>query len=100
MALTLETVDVPAVPATTRKKRVITCDSCGLRNHSADYGDNSWNEGHYTRTEVQVHVKQFETYPECGSSEGLFWDFCPECFEAKVVPLLETIAKPRREEEN
>ncbi len=95
MSLTLKTEDVPASTQTTR---IITCDCCGRANEPG--GDDEWGDGWYHRTEVTVHIKKIVSYPEAGSSEGMFWDFCPKCFEKKVQPLLETIAKPRTESED
>lgn len=99
---TYETKTVPAVPA--KEVQVCTgrtCDLCGKKAWSGD----DWKPGCYDvlETDVTVTVKKREgvNYPEHHDVEEWDIDLCPDCFETKLVPWLQSQgAKIEKKEES
>jgi hypothetical protein len=90
---------IEQVPATTRKLTITICDCCGAKT------DDEWEteeDSGYQSASHEVTVESIRVnrgYEMDGKRTGLAWDFCPTCFDQKVRPLLETIAKARKVEE-
>ncbi len=81
------------VPATTRERTITTCDGCG-----ANAGDGG---GDLRVFAAPVTIKsEVLTLGLAHRRVVSTWDFCPPCFDQKVRPLLETIAKARKVEES
>lgn len=87
---------IPAQPAHETIAHHLKCDCCGAESNDS----RGWNDRRFDSDEVTVTRMHREMYPECGNAEGVAWDFCPKCFDEKVRPLLETIAKPRKVDES
>lgn len=85
MAQIVETYEVPATTST-RTKTV--CDLCGCDDEARGSWHEKREDRYFTRREVTIESTVNESYPECGSKEGVAFDCCPSCFEAKVVPAL------------
>jgi hypothetical protein len=86
----MKTVDVPAVPATTKEVvDKVTCDICGK-----DANRDSWGSSSYEFDEVEVEItvkrREGENYPEGGSGTEAVIDVCPDCFVKKLVPWVES----------
>ena len=80
---TMKTVDVPAVPATTKEVvDKVLCDLCVNRDY------NGMSSYEFDEVEVEIIVKRREgaNYPEGGSGTETVIDVCPGCFKAKLVP--------------
>jgi hypothetical protein len=79
------------------EERVIglICDLCGAKSETA----NDWRDPPFGVNDVQICHFIGTHYPEDGySAEGKIFDLCPDCFENKLVPWLESQgAKPRTE---
>lgn len=82
------------VPARVSVSHQLKCDGCGAESKGYD----SWPTDTYEADQVTIERVKKRNYPETGSSIGVAWDFCPKCFDEKVRPLLEVIAKPRKVE--
>lgn len=90
------------VPAETRHRTVSVCDCCGAEQTPGEPGwsaEAKW--GRDAHHEVKVESVHHEIgYEGDGGLKGIAWDFCPKCFDKKVRPLLETLAKPRKVDES
>lgn len=63
----------------------VTCDLCGrdaLRKNGA------WGTHAYDATEVEVSLREGESYPEGGGGTIYEIDLCPECFKERLIPWL------------
>jgi hypothetical protein len=78
------------VPASTRTvEDHVTCDLCKQRISSL----------HYQRDEVTVSREVGECYPEGGTGITTKFDLCGACFEARLIPWLQSQgAEPRVED--
>lgn len=95
MSEIIELEDVPAVPATTRERKTRVCDICGKKNDPGS--GSSWNHESYEHDHVKIASVHKTHYPEGGTTSGVAYDCCPQCFESKVGPALEAIGmKPRQ----
>lgn len=65
----------------------IICDSCGAQSPKYD----GWDPGYYNEERYKVSAKTGYSYPEGGQLQQTQLDFCPHCYETKVVPFLNTI---------
>lgn len=75
-----------------------TCDLCGTFAKDGD-----WQSSIYEVNEVEVKVtvrkKDGSIYPEGGWGTSYNVDMCPDCFENKLIPWLESQGcKTEREE--
>lgn len=65
------------------------CDICGK---IAKYG--SWEKSTWDVEDVEVSVsinhKSGKSYPECSWGTTYNVDLCPECFQKKLIPWLES----------
>lgn len=83
--------------------RALERNSCGKEQTDGEWPTTDAERGHNRAAEHEVRVSSVILgygWEGDGDRNGLAWDFCPECFEGKVRPLLETIAKPRKVEES
>lgn len=87
-------------PAREYEKEVeVRCDLCGRSApRPGDYDTHLWASHGYGINCVDIKIQTGESYPECTSSETRSYDVCPECFEGKVEPFLQSLgAEPRTE---
>jgi hypothetical protein len=69
----------------------IICDICG--------GEYEEEDG-WTRNNTEITMKCGEVFPECDTRTKYSVDCCPDCFEDKIIPLIEKTFKIKfREEE-
>lgn len=82
------------VKVTEKVKRHIftTCDLCGGTTKG------NWGGG-FEVHEVEVRIKEGDTYPEFGSGTEIEYDICPTCFKDKLIPWLESQGAETRERE-
>ena len=92
------------VPAKTLTRKHMRCDACGKEQTNREWpAEQSDYEGSYCHAAFEVTVPMTVRgvgYEGDGGREGVAWDFCPDCFEKHIRPLLETIAKPREVDES
>lgn len=77
----------------TRKHKVtsaIICDLCRKKNPLIGYDEDNWNEELYEIAKTTVSIEIGTSYPEGGSSTIRRMDICPECFETKLIPWLQS----------
>jgi hypothetical protein len=83
---------IEQVHATTRERTITICDCCGANPEGAVGDPRVFAAPVTIKSEVLTlglaHRRVISA-----------WDFCPSCFDQKVRPLLETIAKGRKVEE-
>lgn len=73
------------IPAHTRKKEVgIKCDMC----REEYFG--GYKEHRYDAIETTVAIKEGQSYPEGGCGDQLNLDICPNCFNGRLIPWLES----------
>ena len=63
----------------------ITCDCCG-RTHT---DDRDWSEERYYKQETTIEYTYGSTYPDGGMGESIRIDLCPDCFEHRLLSLLQ-----------
>lgn len=72
----------------------LRCDIC----HRKAEGDN-WTKDMYDAAETVVRWKAGTSFPEGGSGATTEIDICPECFETKLIPWVESQGgKPEKKE--
>lgn len=78
------------VPATTKEVQTsVVCDICGQKSIYTW----SWKTDNYDATDIEIMHRTGNNYPEGGSGTKFECDICPECFQNKLVPFLQSIAK-------
>jgi len=71
------------IPQRTEKHTVkVTCDICG---------NETGKTGQYEKNEVTVEHQEGTTYPEGSNIDITSFDICPECWETKLIPYLESL---------
>lgn len=86
----MKTVDVPAVPATTKEVvDKVLCDVCGC-DVNRDWNGRSSYEFDDVEVEITVKRREGESYPEGAWGTEVVIDICPDCFVKKLVPWVES----------
>lgn len=62
------------------------CDVCKHK-----FVGEKWGVGYYDVAETIIKMRIGKSYPEGSHGEEISLDVCPNCFEEKLIPLLETI---------
>lgn len=76
--------------ATRRRLVKLTCDLCG---RAAPHPSGAtWESSYYDTDEVTVEVrhKKGVAYPEIHHGINRSFDLCPQCFEEKLIPWMES----------
>ena len=93
----------PAVPETTQQVfSEGSCDICGKVSTEYDSFNSCFNwseESYYHKKMVQIFLENRYNYIDSGSSQKEFFEICPDCFENKVVPFLESLGAKKYTEE-
>jgi hypothetical protein len=78
-----------AIPATTREVIVErTCDLCHKKARDPQSGE--WGTSSYDVEDVTVEYRTGSSYPEGGGGTEYSIDMCPDCFENRLIPWLES----------
>lgn len=67
----------------------VACDLCGKIAKSGDWGSSLW-EVNETEIEMTVRQKDGISFPEGGHGTKYEVDICPDCFNTKLIPWLES----------
>ena len=85
------------VPAKTRKQCThISCDLCGKRQEVGSYygGVIDWadpeGDSYRINKTSTIMLKTGSSYPEGSSGEEINYQICPECFQLKLIPFMES----------
>lgn len=80
------------IPAeTTRVLKKITCNLCGRTAHDVLYGDEAnWKNSGFEFLNITIEVNKGMHLPDCHKENKEIFDLCPDCFNAKIRPLLGT----------
>ena len=62
------------------------CDICGKIVKEND----TWDKEDFETIETEISMKKGYQYPEGGSGIEVNIDICPECFENKIIPFIES----------
>ena len=77
-----------------------TCDLCGREQKDRRWGaDSKWADDAYEEVKVECTTTEMSRESR-GEVNGEAWDFCPDCFKSMVRPLLISLVKPRKVEED
>lgn len=71
----------------------IECDFCGKKGKGDDWTNSSTYTTDETEIEVTIRHKHGDNWPSGGVGDTFSCDMCPDCFKAKLIPYLKTIAK-------
>lgn len=86
---------VPPKPQTTQQVfKIGSCDICGKEAKSTEGIDDclNWSKSHlYESNTVQIFNERKTNYPGSGSSDKNWFEICPDCFDTKVKPFLESL---------
>ena len=63
----------------------VTCDLCGRKGRDGD-----WAKSLFDVEDVEISYESGYRYPECGSTEVISYDICPDCFKNKLMPWLKS----------
>lgn len=66
-----------------------TCDLCGKKAKYGRWESSCWNVDDVD-LEVNIVNKTGKSYPECTWGTTYMVDMCPECFQKKLIPWLES----------
>lgn len=98
-----EEIVVPPKPQTTQKKfKSGSCDICGKETKREDDIEDTlnWSKGTYQSNMVQIFHETKTNYPDGGGSEKEYFEICPDCFDNKVKPFLESLGAKLYNSEN
>lgn len=64
----------------------IQCDFCKNQTNN----DSNWDGDSFAIRETEIRFKDGVSYPEFGHGTEITVDMCPDCFEKKLIPWIES----------
>jgi hypothetical protein len=81
--ITYHDVEIPARAArTVLEEHELLCDLCGSKTDVRS----PWVKDRFDAVEVEVRLREGESYPEGGHGSETIIDLCPTCFKEKLIP--------------